>query len=367
MTAGNNGPGTPENDDPFAYLYRSDGGEGGADGAAGAGRTAQYGRSGTQPGVPRTSYNQVRRVGERRYGDAQRPGQAPGAAQADAPTAAYGAAQPGYGSAPAGQGAGRSTGYGPDASSYGGPNPSYAAPETLPGGAPRRAAHSTGGSGRGGHGGGRGPNNQALLIGALAVVGVVVLGIVIAMATNSGGEEDDPGSGASVSQPADQGGDQQDGGADQDEDGGKDDAKPFTSERFDAVGLRTAGGATVAKEVPGARSESGAYVAGMNQPGATATWRVDVPEAGKYTLYIGYGVPGKDTEATLLVNGKDREQKLKNWSGAKEGEWDKGWTTTYAYIDLSKGTNTVDLTCGEGQGCEFNLDWVQLKEGHVKQ
>ncbi|MEV4440203.1 carbohydrate-binding protein, partial [Streptomyces sp. NPDC049577] len=49
MTAGNSGTGTagtPENDDPFAYLYRSEGG----DGTQGGNQPA-----GHQPGVPRTS------------------------------------------------------------------------------------------------------------------------------------------------------------------------------------------------------------------------------------------------------------------------------------------------------------------------
>ena len=65
MTAGNNGASKPEDDDPFGYLY--------ADGqAAGAQPPGQggYGYPGpaAQPGVPRTSYNQVRTVGERQYG-----------------------------------------------------------------------------------------------------------------------------------------------------------------------------------------------------------------------------------------------------------------------------------------------------------
>ncbi|WP_030546133.1 carbohydrate-binding protein [Streptomyces albus] len=341
MTAGNNGAGTPENDDPFAYLYRSEGGDGGANGAAGDGGAAQYGRP-AQPGVPRTSYNQVHRVGERQYGGqqaAQRPGYGPGAAPADQPAAAYAQS----------------------------PSTSYAAPETLPGGAPPRRAAPAGHGSRGRGGGGRGPNNQGLLIGAIAVVAVVVIGIVIAMLTNGDGDgEDKQEAGSSQSAPAD-GGEQEkpaDEGKDQGEN--KDKSKPFSSAKFDAVGMKTAGGATVANEVQGARSKGGAYIAGMNQPGATATWRIDVPKAGEYTFFIGYGVPGKDTKATLLVNGKDREQELKNWANAKEGEWDKGWTTTYSYVNLTKGTNTIDLTCGEGQGCEFNLDWVQLKEGQVK-
>ena len=66
MTAANNGASTPEDDDPFGYLY--------ADGQAAApSRPARAAATATrvpaaQPGVPRTSYNQVRTVGERQYG-----------------------------------------------------------------------------------------------------------------------------------------------------------------------------------------------------------------------------------------------------------------------------------------------------------
>ncbi|MFB7116279.1 carbohydrate-binding protein, partial [Streptomyces sp. NPDC056291] len=107
MTPGNSGASTPEDDDPFGYLY--------ADGQA----------NGAQPpsggyGYP-NSVNRVRAVGQRQYGQV-----------------------------PQQQGA------------YGQPSAHYAAPETLPGGAPTRQ-QSQGGGGRG-----RGPNTKGLLIGAIA-------------------------------------------------------------------------------------------------------------------------------------------------------------------------------------------------------
>lgn len=339
MTAGNNGAGTPENDDPFAYLYRSEGGEGAANGAASDGSSAQYGRPAQQPGVPRTSYNQVRRVGERQYGGQQ---------------ASY---QPGYGPPRSQQPVGHAQS----------PNPAYAAPETLPGGAPHRAAQPGHGGGHGGHGGGgRGPNSRGLLIGAIAVVAVVVIGIAVAMMTNNADDSGTDPSEANSQQTAPV----EESGGQQDEPGGKDkdeaESGPYASGKEDAAALRLGGGATVASDVPGAKSESGSYVAGMNVVGSTATWKTDVPKSGQYTLFVGYGVPGKDTEATLSVNGKPRVQELKNWANAGAGEWDKGWTTTFAWVDLPKGTNTFELSCGEGQACEFNLDWVQLKEGKVQ-
>lgn len=110
MTAGNNGASKPEDDDPFGYLY--------ADGqAAGAQPPGQggYGYPGpaAQPGVPRTSYNQVRTVGERQYGQ-----QVPHQQQA------YGQQAP---------------------PQYGQPNAQYAAPETYPGGAPTSQVPRQGG------------------------------------------------------------------------------------------------------------------------------------------------------------------------------------------------------------------------------
>ncbi|WP_369696753.1 hypothetical protein [Streptomyces sp. XD-27] len=135
MTAGNNGSDTPENDDPFAYLYRQEGEPSGQaqQGPAGAAapRTGGYGYPGPgtgtphQPGVPRTSYNHVRAVGERTYGQ-QVPSQH---------------AQHGYGQQGAPQGSPQGYGQpGYNQPGYGQQNAHYAAPETLPGGAPRRPA-----------------------------------------------------------------------------------------------------------------------------------------------------------------------------------------------------------------------------------
>src|SRR5205085_919011 len=110
---------TPEDDDPFGYLY--------ADGQA----------NGAQPpsggyGYP-NSVNRVRSVGQRQYGQ-------PAQAQQ---TAAYGQAPPQQGA-------------------YGQPTAHYAAPETFPGGgaptAPQQPAYGGGGGGR------RGPNTKGLLI-----------------------------------------------------------------------------------------------------------------------------------------------------------------------------------------------------------
>ncbi|MFV0135159.1 carbohydrate-binding protein [Streptomyces sp. HMX87] len=309
MTPGNNGASTPEDDDPFGYLY--------ADGQA----------NGAQPpsggyGYP-NSVNRVRTVGSRQYGQ-----QAPAAAQA----------------APPQQGA------------YGRPHPHYAAPETFPGGGgaatvQHQSAHGGGGGGR------RGPNTKGLLIGAIAVVAAVVVGIGVAMAggdPEEGKTDDQAGPAPTQSQSS----------------------KPSPSASssaedevelpaIDAKALRLSGGATVASDIEGAKADGGVYVGGFNKVGAKVTWTVDgIKEAGAYRLYVGYGTPGEDADATLVVNGKPeaRPLNMKNFGGTPKGDWEKGWKTTWANVNLTEGTNTVELACNEGNQCNAVLDQFWLTD-----
>ncbi|MFE9093112.1 CBM35 domain-containing protein [Streptomyces sp. NPDC007264] len=318
MTPGNNGASTPEDDDPFGYLY--------ADGQANGAQppTGGYGYPG--------SVNRVRAVGERQYGQPQ----------PQAQTAAYGQVPQ--------QGA-----YGQGA--YGQPNAHYAAPETVPGGATTTRQTPVGG---GGGGRGRGPNTKGLLIGAIAVVAAVVIGIGIAMMGDdgddgkSGGQAgSDPSAGQSASPSAST--TQQ----------STDDTKLPT---IDAKALHLENGATTASDVKGAKADGGIYVAGLNNVGAAVTWSVDVPKTGQYTLYTGYGVPGVDATATLTVNGTPQTtpMSLKNWAQAPQGDWEKGWTKTFNYIQLNKGTNTIRISCEQGNQCNAYLDQLWLTKGWDK-
>ncbi|MBX9394860.1 carbohydrate-binding protein [Streptomyces sp. TRM72054] len=313
MTPGNNGASTPEDDDPFGYLY--------ADGQA----------NGAQPpsggyGYP-NSVSRVRAVGERPYGQQ-----------------AYG--QPGV---PQQQGA------------YGRPNASYAAPETFPGSAPTTQQPMPGHASGGGGGRGRGPNTRGLLIGAIAVVAAVVIGISVAMLggdddKNAGGDQASPT--PSVSQSAES------------TPSGESSAESEVElPKIDAKALQLGGGATTASDIQGAQADGGVYVTGFNAVGASVTWTVNgIPESGKYTLYVGYGVPGKDANATLTVNGTPSTTgvDLKNWANAPEGDYAKGWTRTYNYIQLNKGTNTIKVSCEQGNQCDANLDQMWLVKGWVK-
>lgn len=345
MTAGNNGSDTPENDDPFAYLYRSEGdqggqgGQGGQSGQPGSGRAGGYGYPGPaarqQPGVPRTSYNHVRAVGERNYGQQS-----------------YGQQIPNQ--QPQGYGQQGQQGYGQQGQQgYGQQNAHYAAPETLPGGgSPRQPAAAP----RGG-GGGRGPNNRGLLIGAIAVVAVVVIGIGVAMITN-GDDKNDQGdqaagkpTAASSVAPSE---------------------KPEPSQKpgaklpkEDAANMSLGGGAAPASDIKGAKGKGGTYVGGFNSPGSSATWDVDVDQAKAYKLYVRYGVPGEDQSLSLTVNGKKstRPISMKNFSNAPKGDWEKGWTYSWSIVNLSQGSNTITLSCGDGDKCDVNLDQMWLKKG----
>ncbi|MFF4957488.1 CBM35 domain-containing protein [Streptomyces sp. NPDC001222] len=311
MTPGNNGASTPEDEDPFGYLY-ADGQANGAQPPSGG-----YGYPG--------SVNRVRTVGERQYGQPQ----------AQAPTAAYGQV--------------------PQQQGYGQPNAHYAAPETQPGGAPttRQATAGPGGGGRG-----RGPNTKGLLIGAIAVVAAVVIGIGVAMMGGNGNKKDSAGgasSGPTTSQS----------------DSPSASASASAAgelPKIDAKALRLEGGTTTASDVKGAKADGGVYVGGLNAVGAAVTWSVDVPADGKYTLHTGYGVPGVDATATLTINGTplDSPLKLKNWANAAQGDWEKGWTKTYNYIQLNKGTNTIRISCEQGNQCNANLDQLWLTNGWSK-
>lgn len=328
MTAGNNGSDTPENDDPFAYLYRSEGGQDGQSGQSGsAPRTGGYGYPGPhQPGVPRTSYNHVRAVGERTYGQQNQQ---------------YQQGQQQY---QQGQQI-------PNQQAYGGQgqqSPHYAAPETLPGGAPRRAAPSRGT-------GGRGPNSKGLLIGALAVVAVVVVGIGVAMITNNDDDKKDDKAEPTASSTA--------AASVEPSKTPEPSKKPSPLPTEDATGMRLEGGATPASDIPGAKAAGGKYVAGLNTPGASATWSVDVDKGGSYKLYVQYGVPGEDQGLSLNVNGKPANEPLRmqNYAKAKKGDWEHGWTYTWTLVNLNPGTNTVKVSCEAGNKCDVNLDQMWLK------
>lgn len=322
MTAAKNGASTPEDDDPFGYLYE----DGMAAGATPPGQGRGYGYPGpaAQPGVPRTSYNQVRTVGERQYGGQQHQQYQQQYGQQVPQQAAYGQQ----------------------------PAAHYAAPETYPGGAPSREVPQQGGGGRGG-----GPNTRGLLIGAIAVVAVVVIGITAALMT-SGDKDDKAGDqtgnsagGASAGEsvkPSDE--------------PSTPEEKPQELPKQDAATLRLGPPAALATDIEGAKGADGAYVTGFNAVGASVTWRANVDEAGEYALNVRYAIPAVDANATLTVNGKANTNPLglKNFINSTDPDWEKNWQTTWAPVNLVKGENEIKISCEQGNQCDAILDYLEV-------
>ncbi|MFF8972406.1 carbohydrate-binding protein [Streptomyces sp. NPDC014995] len=315
MTPGNNGASTPEDDDPFGYLY-ADGQANGAQPPSGGGY-----------GYP-NSVSRVRTVGERRYG--QQPQQ---------PTAQYGQPVPQQGA-------------------YGQPNTHYAAPETFPGGGtPTGNRQQAPGGGRG-----RGPNTKGLLIGAVAVVAAVVIGIAVAMANGNTDDETKGGDQASTTPSSSA-------TASPSESSAGDASDEAELPTVDAKALRLGGSASLASDVQGAQADGGIYVANLNQVGNSVTWTVNgIPEDNTYTLFAHYSAAGEDQSMTLTVNGKVFGSKLsmKNYAKAADGDFAKGWTTTFAWPALTKGTNTIAVSCENGDKCNVLLDQLWLKKGQVE-
>ncbi|MFC9308695.1 CBM35 domain-containing protein [Streptomyces sp. NPDC057011] len=340
-TPANNGPhggaSKPEDDDPFGYLYADGQAAGAAPPASGGGYgypgPAAGGHPGAQPGVPRTSHHQVRTVGERRNAGGQR-GQVP-------------VQQPPY----------QAQYQSPEALQAGG----YGVPPQQQ--APQHQTQTiTPSGGHGGHGGGS--SRKGLLIAAVAVVGAVVIGIGAALAfgdKDKGKNDDAANAGQQSAAPQNPSSAPPSGSP-------KPSQAPLPKGEAAGAGMVLSGGARLENAVPGSKSSGGQYVGGFNQPGAALTWTVDVPEAGDYTLFVNYGVPGKDGKATLTVNGQSPNQSLNlsNFAKAADGAWDKGWTRTYAWITLKKGSNALKISCEAGNQCDAIFDQLELGSGHVK-
>ncbi|MDT0343317.1 carbohydrate-binding protein [Streptomyces litchfieldiae] len=303
MSAGHTGQGTPdEGDDPFAYLYRPENGQ------------AQAPQGPRQP-----SYNQVRPVGERTFGGQQGHRQPP--------------AQP------------------PRPDAY------YAAPETQPGGTPpyggppdrRRPAPE--------------PRRNGLLIGAIAVVVAVVLGVGAAILF-SGDENDPEAGGGSTTEPTDDGGD---GGGEEPTDDPSDDPTdeepdPGELPAAELTDLQLGNGAAVASEIGGARSADGSYIAIQGAPGSTVTWTFDFTgEPGLYRLYTGYSTVTEGQGMSFAVNGTPRTDpvNMKDYATGSD-QWDSSWVSTYNQVELKEGANTVQFTCTSS--CDVIIDQMYITE-----
>jgi hypothetical protein len=54
---------------------------------------------------------------------------------------------------------------------------------------------------------------------------------------------------------------------------------------------------------------------------------------------------------------------MKNY-GAPDGDWAKGWQSTYSFVALKEGDNSLVISCPSG--CQANLAGVSLHPGWAK-
>ncbi|MCG7210432.1 carbohydrate-binding protein [Streptomyces arenae] len=309
MTPGDNGASTPEDDDPFGYLY--------ADGQA---RGAQPPSGSGGYGYP-NAVSRVRPVGERTYGGQQQ-------------------TAPQYGGQTIPQQPG---GYGQQ------PSAAYQAPETFPGGAPTTRQTPPGQTR------GRGPNTKGLLIGAIAVVAAVVIGISVAML--NGNDDDNKASNGASTTPT------QSASASPSPSSSSSVSASGDIDPVDAKAFRLDGGASLASDVKGARADGGIYVTNLNQTGAGVTWTVDgIPADGLYTVFAHYSAV-TDSTMTLKINGKEFGSKFPLDNYTHQSDPANAWTTSYTYPTLTKGTNTISLSCQSGDSCNVLLDQLWVKQG----
>jgi hypothetical protein len=275
--------------------------------------------------------------------------------------------QGGYGYPQAGQAApqqpGRPGGYGypPQAPNGYGQGPyDGGATQQYPAQQPHDAPQPPPGGGRRGGPaqGPDGPNRKGLLIGAVAVVAAVAIGIAFAMTNGSGDgkkQADDKPTGASASASA----------PSQSSTPSASDA-PFASPKVDVSTLALGGTAAKSTEHSGAKAAGGVYVDSITK-GSSATWTVTVPKDDTYTFFVSYGNAGDDATLTLGVNDKADANtvKLNNYTPGNT-DWAKAWATTFNYVALKKGANSLTMSCGDKDtNCGVNLDQVWIKEGQV--
>ncbi|MFF7632253.1 hypothetical protein ACFZB9_03765 [Kitasatospora sp. NPDC008050] len=320
MTAdGSQGPEGTERpageDDPFAYLYRPEGGEG----------ESVPERA---PGVPRTPYTRPMEVGRAQYG----------------PPASYqpqgGYPPPYQQQRPYGPGPGQQ-GQGPEATTQL-PNqqPRYAErSRPQPGDeAPRRRS--------------RGP-----VIAVVAVVAAIAIGSGIALSGNDGKTTKDnaaPGPVTSANHtggaPASPGGAGTSGSASVSASPSGSPSAPASVNSGSTTFLDAsqAQGGTTSNTVKGAVSSDGGYL--TLQQGTTASWTVNVATAGQYTFWLHYNNSGGSTvHVAIGVNGQDHAggTNFKSWPGSN-GDASRSWSYTYIYADLQAGANTFTLAPAGG-------------------
>ena len=318
MTAEDNG--VPENDDPFAYLYRSDGDDGAPKAAAPQ-----------QPGVPRTSYQQATQVGRHQYGQPRPQQQAP---------QQYGQQEYGQQSAPAQQ--------------YSSQLPHQAAQPTKATTVPPEGGGRAGSRAGAGAGGSRG-GNRGVMFGAIAVVAAIVIGIGVALANGNDNKKDTAGAGAGATSSS---------SASASSSGSASASASATLPgKTDVSTMTLGGGAASSTSVTGGVASGGTSVA-LSAAGQSITWTVTVPTAGQYTFWVHYanGANNNSNPIAVAVNGKASSGKtinLRNWN-SPQSDLSNAWQQSYGVVTLNAGSNTITLAYGGAGESPITVDQFAL-------
>ncbi|OPC81689.1 hypothetical protein B4N89_12690 [Embleya scabrispora] len=215
---------------------------------------------------------------------------------------------------------------------------------------PQQPRQSHGGGGGGG--GGRG-----VMIGA-AVAVLVVIGVVAGLLLTRDNGKDDK-----AKTPATTAGTQTTAGPSQ---SAPPSSAPTTAPggKFAMVEAEDASPSGGAVAVAGVASSSGKGLIDMSAPGATITWKVEVPKKGTYYLAVKFlNTTSEQQNLSILVNGKDttNKAKLKNYgTNTVTGTWNM--------VQLNEGSNDVALTCAAGESCKAALDqvWFENQQPTLK-
>ncbi|WP_327068329.1 hypothetical protein OG500_21665 [Kitasatospora sp. NBC_01250] len=305
-------------DDPFAYLYRPEGGEG---------ESAPE----RAPGVPRTPYTRPMEVGRAQYG----------------PPASY----PPPGGAPYQQQHQQQGGYPPQYQQQRPYGPGPEATTQLPNQQPRYAERSRPQPGD------EAPRRRSRgpVIAVVAVVAAIAIGSGIALSGNDGKSTKDnaapapaPSAGHSSGGPSSPAGGSSASPSASASPSGSPSASASVGSGTTFLDASTAQGAGTANTVKGAVSSDGSYL--TLQQGTTATWTVNVATAGQYTFWLHYNNSGGSTvHVAIGVNGQDHAggTNFKSWPGSN-GDASRSWSYTYIYADLQAGTNTFTVAPAGG-------------------
>jgi hypothetical protein len=122
----------------------------------------------------------------------------------------------------------------------------------------------------------------------------------------------------------------------------------------------TAGGAGISQTSSGYQSSAG-YIGDLIPPGSRATWTVLGASPGKAELTLRYSTypvvfnPPAARTFELVVNGR-----VVTTLNAPLTPSDNQWADLTTTVALRSGTNSVEVRCAVGDGCDANIDTMSV-------